>query len=371
MPQQEQTVPTLRFSEFNCEWEHHRIDDLFSIGAGGDIDKTRYSPHKSPEYPYPVFANSNENKGLYGYTSYYKEEAHCVTVSGRGHLGVPVARHERFVPIVRLLVLRPKHESDISFYEAGISRINFFVESTGVPQLTGPQISSYKITTTTYEEQQKIAAFLGAVDEKIAQLQKKKDLLEDYKKGCMQKLFSQDLRFKDDNGNAFLDWGETTLGKNVTTKTGDSNREDSTEEGEYVFFDRSNDVRASSKYLFDCEAIIVAGEGKDFPPKYFFGKFDLHQRAYAITSFGNNVGKFLYYWIHKHRQHFLKYAVGSTMPSLRMNAFDKFPVNLPHPDEQKKIANFLSAIDDKIALVTEELNKSKIFKKGLLQQMFV
>lgn len=223
----------------------------------------------------------------------------------------------------------------------------------------------------TLEEQKKIAAFLGAVDEKIAQLQKKKDLLEEYKKGCMQKLFSQQLRFTDDNGNTFPDWEETTLGKHVTTKTGDSNREDSTEEGKYVFFDRSNDTRASSKYLFDCEAIIVAGEGKDFPPKYFHGKFDLHQRAYAITSFGDNNAKFLYYWIHKHREYFLKYAVGSTMPSLRMNAFENFTISLPHPDEQKTIANFLSAIDDKIELVAKELDKAKTFKKGLLQQMFV
>jgi type I restriction enzyme S subunit len=187
----------------------------------------------------------------------------------------------------------------------------------------------------------------------------------------MQQLFSQQIRFTDDDGKDFPDWVEKYLGELVKVSTGSSNREDSSHTGDYLFFDRSNDERWSSRYLFDCEAIVVAGEGKDFAPRYFIGKFDLHQRAYAITEFGSNVAKFLFYWINWHRAHFLKFSVGSTMPSLRMSAFDRFPVSLPHPAEQRKIADFLSALDRKIDLVGKELEQAKTFKKGLLQQMFV
>ena len=119
-------VPKLRFSDFDRKWVTKRIDEIFHIRAGGDIDKNRFSRERSNDYPYPIFANSNLNKGLYGYASYFVEEGNCVTVSGRGHLGVPHARSEKFVPIVRLLVLRPKQISSEYFYEAAISRIKFF-----------------------------------------------------------------------------------------------------------------------------------------------------------------------------------------------------------------------------------------------------
>jgi type I restriction enzyme S subunit len=227
------------------------------------------------------------------------------------------------------------------------------------------------LSSPTLTEQVKIASFLSTVDEKITQLSRKKTLLEEYKKGCMQQLFSQDIRFKADDSNNFPEWEKRKLGEIVKVSTGGSNREDSDIEGKYIFFDRSTDIRWGEKYTFDCEAIIISGEGKDFPPRYYRGKFDLHQRAYAITDFGSQSSKFLFYWIHWNRQHFLKHSVGSTMPSLRMAAFDNFPVSLPDPDEQRKIAKFLSAIDTKVDLLAQELGHAQAFKKGLLQKMFV
>jgi len=84
------------------------------------------------------------------------------------------------------------------------------------------------------------------------------------------------------------EWEEKKLGEVAFITTGKSNREDSLkEDGIYTFFDRSEDIRTSNKYLFDTEAIIVGGEGQKFIPKYFVGKFDLHQRAYAIMNFGH------------------------------------------------------------------------------------
>ena len=125
-------------------------------------------------------------------------------------------------------------------------------------------IGTFKIAFPTLPEQKKIAAVLEAVNIKLLTLRRKRDLLKKYKRGLMQKLFTCTLRFTDANGQPFPDWEEKRLGEVAFTTTGDSNREDSLDEGEYVFFDRSEDIRRSPRYLFDGEAIIVAGEGKEF-----------------------------------------------------------------------------------------------------------
>ena len=187
----------------------------------------------------------------------------------------------------------------------------------------------------------------------------------------MQKIFSQEIKFKDDNGNEYPDWEESNLGKVAQITTGNSNRSDSESFGEFVFFDRSIDVRMSSTYLLDTEAIIVAGEGSDFIPRYFKGKFGLHQRTYAVYDFVDSYGKFLFYWIYYFRYFFLKTSVGSTVPSLRMNSFIKFPLSLPCKNEQFKISQFLSSIDSQIESLETQIDKSKTWKKGLLQKMFV
>ena len=220
-------------------------------------------------------------------------------------------------------------------------------------------------------EQQKIASFLSSVDDKISRLEKKKTLLETYKRGIMQKIFTQELRFKDENGEEFAEWVEKRLGEISFITTGKSNRSSSGIADKYTFFDRSDDIRTSSIYLFDTEAIIMPGEGSEFSPKYFVGKFDLHQRAYAVMNFKDTSGKFLFYYVEQHKSYFLKYAVGSTVKSLRLPIFDNMLVRLPCKFEQQKIASFLSRIDKKIEITSTQIEKTREFKKGLLQQMFV
>jgi type I restriction enzyme S subunit len=187
-------VPTLRFPEFTFAWKQKKISDVFFVNAGGDIEKEHVSQLKTNEFKYPIYANAAENKGFYAYSDIYKIEPPVVTVAGRGvNIGIAHARDHKFYPIVRLLVLKPKEEQDIFFFEYRINTLNVFVESTGVPQLTAPQISNYKVTFPDLPEQIKIAKFLTAVDQRINLLQKKKTELERYKAGVMQKIFNQEI----------------------------------------------------------------------------------------------------------------------------------------------------------------------------------
>ena len=168
------------------------------------------------------------------------------------------------------------------------------------------------------------------------------------------------------------EWKEIKLGEVTKINTGNSNREDSQETGgKYVFFDRSEDIRTSNKYIFNGEAIIVGGEGQKFIPKYFIGKFDLHQRAYAIMNFDNKLlGKYLFYYIYFNKKYFKQYAVGSTVKSLRLPIFQKMPIKFPSQSEQQKIAGLLSSLDEHIEAESEILESLKQHKKGLLQKLF-
>lgn len=186
-----------------------------------------------------------------------------------------------------------------------------------------------------------------------------------------KKIFSRQLTFKDDNGNDFPEWQHKKLGELATITTGSSNREDSILDGEYTFFDRSQDVRTSKRYLFNKEAVIVPGEGQKFTPKYFMGKFDLHQRTYAIFDFIELSGKYLYYHIDIDEKYLQSQAVGSTVKSLRLPMFQSMPIKFPPLEEQMKIANFLSSIDTKIDIETELLEKLEEQKKYLLQNLFI
>lgn len=219
-------------------------------------------------------------------------------------------------------------------------------------------------------EQNKIAEILSTWDDAIT---KQKQLIEQkqvFKKGIMQQIFSQKLRFKDDNGNDYPAWQPQKLGDIAKISTGSSNREDSTEEdGKYTFFDRSQDIRTSNIYLFDCEAVIVAGEGQEFIPKYFIGKFDLHQRTYAIYDFINASGLFIYYYLHQNKNYFISQSVGSTVKSLRLPMFIKMSINLPTLEEQTKIADFLTSVDDEINKQTEILDQLKLQKQSLMQKL--
>ncbi|MDZ5728739.1 restriction endonuclease subunit S [Enterobacter sp. D2] len=231
-------------------------------------------------------------------------------------------------------------------------------------------IRALNIKTPAIYEQDKISQILLTWDKAISVTEKLLANSQQQKKALMQQLLTGKKRLMRDNGGRFTKkWEETTLGDIAKITTGNSNRQDSTLDGKYTFFDRSEDIRTSSIYLFDSEAIIVPGEGQRFVPKYFIGKFDLHQRTYAIMDFDGYSGKFLFYMIDYLKAYFLSQAVGSTVKSLRLPMFQKMVFEAPEIEEQQKIASVLSAADAEISILEKKLACLKDEKKALMQQL--
>lgn len=168
------------------------------------------------------------------------------------------------------------------------------------------------------------------------------------------------------------DWVETTLGEVCEIKNGKTNSQDAISDGEYPLFDRSSIIKKSDKYIFNTNAIIIPGEGAKFVPRYFEGKFDLHQRAYAIYNFRKGIADsvFFFYQITNSSNFFEKIAVGSTVKSLRINHFIEFPIYLPPLSEQKAIASVLSAFDIKIELLREQKKILEEMGQVIFQESF-
>lgn len=244
---------------------------------------------------------------------------------------------------------------------------------TKVVGITASRLLDFKTTVPTLPEQTQIGQFFQTLDRLITQSKATLSKSRQLKKAMLAKMFpmagetAPQIRFKGFTGA----WERKKLGEIATIKTGVSNREDSDLHGEYTFFDRSQDVRRSSRYLYDCEAVIMAGEGSEFPPKYFVGKFDLHQRSYAIMDFQECKGLFIFYYLHLMNDYFYNQAVGSTVKSLRLPMFIEMPIVIPTPEEQTAIGNFFRQLDDTIALQQAELAKLTQLKKALLAVMLV
>lgn len=361
-------LPEIRFKKFNNNWSTEKIENLFTISAGGDIDKDNFSKKKNKTFKYPVYANSHLNGGLYGYSDLFKQEANQITVTGRGSIGKPEVRYTKFYPIIRLLILKPKREVNLEFFKNLISRTNFYIESTGVPQLTAPQISKYKLNFPSLEEQQKIGSFLTSVDDKINLLTKKKELLEQYKKGVMQKIFSQEIRFKDDNGNDFPDWKLEQFSdviKLIPSKQ--IKNSNMLNEGRHIVIEQGKKETLSysddNKLLYKNDGAIVFGDHTT-EVKYIDFDFVPGPSIKILKSLKNDNINYLYYSL----------SFNNIKPEgykRHYSILKQIYLNVPSNKEQIKIAQFLSSLDKKIDLVQSQIEKTKEFKKGLLQQMFV
>ena len=139
-------------------------------------------------------------------------------------------------------------------------------------------------------------------------------------------------------------WTTQPMGRLCSIKNGKSNSEDAIEDAPYAFFDRSKKIKRSTKYLFDCEALIIPGEGAEFLPRHYEGKFDLHQRAYALYDFREAIDtKYLYYFLIHSKDYWPRVAVGATVKSLRLRHFEDLPISHPPLPEQQRIVGKMDA----------------------------
>ena len=339
----------------------------------GDIH-TKYNLHVSPSDIDLFISESQAEKGsllqngdliLLDASEDYEGTTKCIELSN--------ICNEKIIAGLHTLALRDKNKNFSDGFRAYITSMpwvksNFWKQVTGIKVygISKENLSKLKLLLPPLPEQEKIAGILSCWDdgiEKLSALIEKKKI---QKKALMQQLLTGKHRLK----GFSTSWHEVKLGDISKISTGESNREDSSLNGKYTFFDRSQDVRTSNRYLFDGEAIIVAGEGQDFIPKYFVGKFDLHQRSYCIMNFKNIFGKFLFFLLNLNKNYFLQQAVGSTVKSLRLPMFFKMKLYVPSDlAEQKAIAEILSKADEEIELLNKKLEAFKQEKKALMQQL--
>ena len=155
---------------------------------------------------------------------------------------------------------------------------------------------------------------------------------------------------------------------------GKSDVKDADNDGKYLFFDRSTIVKRSNKFLFDSKSIIIPGEDSRmvFEPRYYEGKFNLHQRCYVIYDLNQKYStKYLYYKLKTLTKHFANVFVGSTVPSLRLDHITDLDIEFPILDVQQKIASVLSALDSKIELNNRINSELEAMAKTIYDYWFV
>ena len=162
--------PRCFLGSFDFSWEQRKFGDIASdMVAGGDIDKDLILA----EGQYPVIANALTGDGIVGYyDKEYRVNAPAVTVTGRGDVGHAKARLVNFTPVVRLLSVKSEH--DVFFLENAINTLKIVIESTGVPQLTVPQLAKYEVAfPRQLDEEEHIGAFFKHLDHLITLHQRK------------------------------------------------------------------------------------------------------------------------------------------------------------------------------------------------------
>ena len=410
---QKQNVPKLRFPGFEAALESVKLGDVATFSKGKGISKSDIDPDGDQfciRYgelytvydtiiDQPISKTSIPASNL----KLSKGDEVLVPASGEDAKDIATAAVVKQAGVALggdLNIIHSKNDGAfLASYLSGRKRMTLAAMAQGnsVVHLYPAQLKTLDLHLPTLPEQRKIASFLGAVDAKIAHLSRKKALLEDYKKGCMQQLFSQKIRFKDDDGNDFPDWEEKRLGELCDVSS--SKRvlqKDWLEEG--VPFLRTREIINLSKGVSFRTPIFISEKlFEELKAKYGTPK----EGDILVTGVGSigetyvvkGTDKFYFkdgnvLWIKKSRKldpNFLNYlfqtpsvkkqlsdnASITTVATFTIDGAKKTILCYPHPAEQRKIADFLSALDRKIDLVAQELTHARSFKAGLLQQMFI
>lgn len=394
--------PKLRFKEFSLDWELKSLGSITKWYSGG-------TPSKDIEdywgNGYPLISGASMHTDL------LEESNVHITALGLQN-GSKLAPKNSILLLVRGSMLFNRipvgiAQKDLAFnqdvkclipsngvlyqfifqwFKSKESFIKNKVTSTGIGagKLDTDDLQNLSFFQPTEKEQTKIASFLTTIDKKISQLNEQYQLMIQYKKGVMQKIFSQEIRFKDDNGEEFGEWIDKTLsdvGEIITGKT-PSTQNPGLWEGNILFI-TPTDLN-NRKIQMKTER-TVSGKGMKILPINTIvftciasiGKMAITGRASITNQQINSIivkkdnFQFIYYALLNIVDFIKSTQSTTTMPIINKTEFSKFVIKVPCVREQTKIANFLSIIDDKIENLALQLEQVRNWKKGLLQQIFM
>lgn len=382
--------PSYRFGGHTELWEQRKLGECTEISAGGDIEKSKLLNNGK----YPVIANALTSDGIVGYyNDSYRIEAPAVTVTGRGDVGVAKARNVNFTPVVRLLSLKSEH--DVIFLENAINTQKIVIESTGVPQLTAPQLGRYKIFFPSLPEQTAIGSFFQDIDQLISLQQHKLEVLKEHKKTYLKLLFPAKgqtkpaLRFA-----GFEDeWKEVKLGEIAELKRGLTYKPTSVVENGIrvlrssnidgdVFKKQEDDVFVEDSsvtipYVQFGDILITAANGSsklvgkhaiiEDSEKMVHGGFMLLARSKQYKFLNALLSSEWY-------SRFINVSVSGgngAIGNLSKSNLEKEIVLCPTIPEQEAIGSFFQDLDKAIAKQEEKVNQLKESKQTLLRKMFI
>jgi len=392
MQEEKQLVPQLRFSEFEGEWIMKKfrkiVDinpknkelpnsfiyiDLESVNNGNLLKEERIFKVDAPSRAQRLLSKKDilyQTVRPYQKNNYFFDKAENDYVASTGYAQI-----------------RTSNNSTSFLYQ--YIHTNYFVNKvllrctgTSYPAINSTDLSKIKVATPLLSEQQKIANFLTAIDKRIHTLEKKKTLLEQYKKGVMHKIFKQELRFKDDtstllsasDGKVFPEWEEKKLGEVLdyeqptkyiveSTEYEDSFKTPVLTAGKTFILGYTNEI---NNIYSDFPVIIF----DDFTMANQYVDFPFKVKSSAMKILKNDLNKSSISFVFSAIQ-MINYPKGDEHKRFWISEYSKIKIPFPSLKEQTKIANFLSSIDKNIALVTKKIEHTKTYKKGLLQQMFV
>ena len=370
---QKGNVPNLRFPEFEGEWEKCKLGDLCNVLMCKRILASQTNTEEGvPFYKIGTIGNApdayiskelfDDYKTKYNYP--HKGEVMITCAGTVGKCVIYDGKDAYYQDSNIVWIDNPSQCISNSFLYHLLAKVDWRkLNSTTIIRIYNDDLRNLKLNYPQIEEQQKISRLLSLLDERIATQNKVIDKLQSLIRGLNNKIF------------ATIQGGKYKLGDIATITNGNSNVQDAStkyKEGLYPFFDRSDDTKFLPTFLFNKEAIIYPGEGTEFMPRYYNGKFALHQRCYAIFDFKDFVSPlFMYFLLQTKNAYFIRNAVGSTVPSLRLNTFQNLKVIIPEEKVQRNIYLFLIDFEQKLNIEIKFAKSLLQQKQYLLRQMFI
>jgi len=409
-------MPQLRFPEFSNEWESTKLGDISDVSKLAGFEFTKHIEYSDTGSIIALRGLNIKSNGLdlsdvkyidnsdfskLSRSKLYIDDMMFTYVGTIGETAI-IKENDRFylAPNVSRIRLKDDTNSVVFinqyFNNSGFRNIEIekYIATSSQPALSMSNIRLFCLQLPTKPEQQKIAAFLTTVDNKIEQLSKKQALLGEYKKGLMQQIFSQVIRFKADDGSTFPDWEEKKLGDVVSTPVSDGPHLTPKFVKKGIPFLSVNNLVESkidfsdARYISIDDHLVFSKKCKPKKGDVLLGKaasvgkvafvetdveFNIWSPIAMIRPSNSNFSKYIYYCFQTRfiLNQISKFTNSSSQGNIGMGDISKIIIKLPSKLEQAKIAGFLSSIDNKIEQVGEQLRESKQFKKALLQQMFV